>query len=214
MNNYITITTILFNKQRMWNMKKLLVALVALTTVSAFAGNSMVRLDGCFDGTCDSLDFDMMKDDADNANESQNLAINYAMAFAGNWGAGVKFMKGTETVDGDIAAGSEEDNYQTIGLAGYYNIHGAWDDSCFVALHYDMKTVSENDTTADTGWKDTVITLEYGHRFMLGSLMGMNWNWSPSVSYAMTKRAFDDDAKDDLNITHLTLNVANVAVTF
>lgn len=195
-------------------MKKLLVAILALTTVSAFAGNSMVRLDGCFDGQCDSLDFSQTSDSiestaADDDEKSQNLAINYAMSFAGNWGAGITYKQRSETVDGDVT--SVDDNYTTTGLSFYWNKDGSWDDSCFAALHYSMTQHKETDATGDDDHKDTDITLEYGHRYKLGSLMGVNWNWSPSVSYMMSTDSYEDD---DDKATALMLNVANVAVTW
>lgn len=202
-------------------MKKLLVAILALTTASAFAGNSMIRLDGCFDGTCDTLDFDMFSDDVEDSEAAtQNLALNYAMAFGGNWGAGLTYKSNTSTTDGDKAdptysAGETNyDNSNSIIISGYYNIDGAWDDSCFVGLHYGMTTVEDGDATDDSGWKATSITLEYGHRYKLGSLMGVNWNWAPSVSYDMTTATPNADDSDDIKTTNLTLNVANVAVTF
>ena len=42
-------------------MKKLFVAVLALTTATAFAGSGkhMVKLEGCDDGTCDALNFSM-----------------------------------------------------------------------------------------------------------------------------------------------------------
>ncbi len=198
-------------------MKKLLVAILALTTASAFAGNSMIRLDGCFDGTCDALDFQMDSEtvestDADDDTSNTTIALNYAMAFGGNWGAGLTYISKNKTTDGDVATVGDKSN--TIGLSGYYNIDGAWDDSCFVALHYNITTNDDNDTTDDSGNKQTDIVLEYGHRYKLGSLMGMNWNWSPSVTYTMGTTAYNNDDADDDKQTDLTLNVANVAVTF
>lgn len=193
-------------------MKKLLVALVALTTVSAFAGDSMVRLDGCFDGTCDTLDFDMASDDADAKSESQTIAFNYAMAFAGNYGAGLTFAQSTETTDGDVM--TVGDKYQTVGVSFYWNKDGSWSDSCFAALHYNMTTNDDTEATTDSGNKNTDIVLEYGHRFKVGSVMGLDWNWAPSVSYTMGTKVYNDDSKDDLKSTSLSLNVANVAVSF
>jgi len=193
-------------------MKKLLVALVALTTVSAFAGNSMVRLDGCFDGTCDTLDFDMASDDADAKSESQTIAFNYAMAFAGNYGAGLTFAQSTETTDGDVM--TVGDKSQTVGVSFYWNKDGSWSDSCFAALHYNMTSNDDTEATTDSGNKNTDIVLEYGHRFKIGSVMGLDWNWAPSVSYTMGTKVYNDDSKDDLKSTSLSLNVANVAVSF
>lgn len=202
-------------------MKKLLVAVLALTTMSAFAGNSMIKLDGCFDGTCDTLDFNMAGDDVEDAEaSSMNLALNYAMAFGGNYGAGITFAKSTKTTDGDMVVGNESDNAQTIGLSFYWNKDGSWDDSCFAAFHYNMVSWADADVTAggadseDSGTEATQIGLEFGHRYKLGSLMGVNWNWTPSVSYTMTASEGNADGSDTVNSTDLTINVANMAVTF
>lgn len=201
-------------------MKKLLVALLAITTASAFAGNSMVRLDGCFDGQCDNLDLRMAGDDVKNAEgKLQNIALNYAMAFAGNFGAGLTYKQNTKTSDGNksdpsyVFGQSSYNNSNEIVLSGYYNIHGGWDDSCFIGLHYGMVTVDDGDTTADSGWKQTNITLEYGHRFKVGSLAGLNFNWAPSVSYTMST-AKPNGSGDDIKGTDLMINAANIAVTF
>lgn len=211
-------------------MKKLLVALVAMTMVSAAMadGHSMIRLDGCFDGQCDNLNFNMDSDDAKDAElKSQNIALNYAIAFGGNWGAGITYKQMSSTRDGEVYEGSlgESDNYTTTGLSFYWNKDGSWSDSCFAALHYNMTsakdaTVDEDgvNLASDSGAFDrTDISIEYGHRFNLGSLMGVNWNWSPSVMYTMSTTEFDDDyttGEDTIKSTELTLNVANVAVAF
>lgn len=198
-------------------MKTLLVALVAMTMVSsAFAdhhGENMIKLNGCFDGQCDNLDFRMSGNDVEDAEEkTQNIAINYARSFAGNWGAGFTYKTMSETTDGDV--GSVGDKSNTIGLSGYWNKDGSWDNSCFAALHYDMVTNDDTEATKDSGNKQTVITLEYGHRYTLGMAMGVNFSWVPSVSYSMTKQTPNNDDNDDINSTDLRLNVANMAVTF
>jgi hypothetical protein len=197
-------------------MKKLLVAALALTTMSAFAGNSMVKMDGCFDGQCENLNFSMDSEtvestagDDDTAN--MTIAVNYAMAFAGNFGAGVTYVSKNKTTDGDV--GSVGDKMNMIGLSGYWNKDGSWDDSCFGALHYNMTTVDDSDAVTDSGNKMTDIVLEFGHRFKVGTLAGFNFNWVPSVTYTMSTTSYNSDADDDSS-TSLSLNMANVAATF
>jgi hypothetical protein len=199
-------------------MKKLLVGLLTLTTATGFAaGEHMIKLDGCADGTCDSLDFDMQSNDADSKVESQNIALNYAYSW-GTWGAGLTYKNSFSETDGE--AQDEGDRQQTVGVSFYWNKDGAWDNSCFAALHYDMTTYGDYDSdnngeeNDDTGADITVTTVEFGHRYTLGKMMGMNWNYVPSVSYAMTKKAPAASGSDDINTTNLTLNVANFAVTF
>ena len=211
-------------------MKKLLIALVALTmTASAFAhGHSMVKLNFCFDGTCDNLNLGMSNDDTKDAEvKTQNIALNYAMAFGGNFGAGLTYITSDKTTDGDVT--TVGDKYNTIGLSFYWNKDGSFSDSCFAALHYDMKTTddradkdnnNDGDTTdtgesgKDSGHKNTTITLEYGHRYNLGKLMGVNWNYSPSVTYAMDTKAPSADGADDVKTNTLAINAVNFAATF
>mgnify|MGYP000247643909 CR=1 FL=1 len=193
-------------------MKKLLVAVLALTTASAFAGNmNMIKLDGCFDGTCDTLDFDMNSDDVDGSEaEDMTIAFNYARSF-GKFGAGLTYVNKKNTKDGDVQAVGDKSN--TIGLSGYYNMHGQWDDSCFVGLHYSMTDNSDTDATTDSGNKVTTISLEYGHRFTIGAIKGHTFSWVPSVTYNMATQA-PNGSGDDVKTTTLSLNMANVALTF
>lgn len=201
-------------------MKNLLVGILALTTATAaFAdGHSMIKLDGCLDdGRCSNLDFNMGGDDTEDAEAAnQTIALNYARAFAGNYGAGITYVQASETADGDISDANQSDNFNTIGLSFYWNKDGSWSKSCFAALHHMTTTYSESDQTDTTG-NDvmTDISLEYGHRYALGSaMMGVTMNWVPSVSYHMTKTSKQDEDADDINSTELRLNVANFAATF
>jgi hypothetical protein len=196
-------------------MKKLLVAVVALSTVSAFAGKSMVRLDGCFDGQCDSLDFgsSTSKAGASGSKEvkKQTINLNYAYAFTDTFGAGLTYKSKNNTTGGDVMAAGDEAT--TTGISLYWNKDGMWSDSCFAALHYDMIDNKDSKGAKD-GSEGTNITLEYGHRYSLGNLMGVNWNWAPSATYAMgTSKGNASGSKDD-KTTALALNVANFAVSF
>ena len=202
-------------------MKKL-IALVAMTmTVSAFAdhhdgGMNMVRLDGCFDGRCDTLDFNMSTATDENndgaAEESnQTIALNYARSF-GAFGAGLTYVSVNNTTDGDIAAVG--DSSTTIGLSGYYNMAGHWANTSFFALHYHMTTNDDNDATDDSGNSQTDIILEYGHRVSLGNVWGLNVNWSPSVTYTMGTTVQNDDDLDDDTQTSLTIKAVNFAAVF
>ncbi len=198
-------------------MKKIIiVAIMATLSTAAFAQKSMIRLDDCFGGTCSNLDFDMGGNDKDAAEDSsQNLQLNYAMTVQGPWAVGFRFGKKTQQTDGkNVTAG---DSVDTIGLSVYWNKDGGFNDSCFAAFHYQTDTKEESDG-ADDALKDTHMTLEYGHRFTLGKLMGVNWNWSPSVSYRMTTASGDSATfngnGDDLKSTSLSINPVNFAVTF
>jgi hypothetical protein len=199
-------------------MKKILVAILALSTASAFAEGSMVKLDGCTtDGVCDGLNFTMNSEThentvADDDTSETSFGLNYAMAFAGNYGAGLTYVSKNKATDGDV--GAVGDKYNMIGLSFYWNKDGSWSDSCFAALHYNMLTVDDTTATTDSGNKNTDIVLEYGHRFKLGKMMGVNWNWVPSVAYTMGTTVYNNSAADDDKATNLTINVGNFAIAY
>ena len=177
-------------------MKKLLVVAVAvLVSASAFASKMMVELDGCVDGgRCSNLDFHMdsqgeSAEDAEDDVSGMDLAFNFNYLFTDNIGAGLTYKSMSNKTGGEVGAVGE-DNSTTIGLSGFYNLQGGWADSCWVALHYDMTTLAEPD--GGDGASVTDITLEYGHRFALGTAWGLNLNYAPSVGYRM--RTYQSDA--------------------
>jgi hypothetical protein len=106
---------------------------------------------------------------------------------------------------------SEGEDTQTIGLSGYYNLDGQVADTCYVGLHYNM-TSEETSGTSD-GSKTNDIVLEYGHRFSVGSAMGMHLTFAPSVSYTMGTTTYDNDA-EDLKETSLAWNFIKFDVLF
>ena len=184
-------------------MKKLLVAVLALTTASAFAGtDNMVRMYGWDGGDrAKSFDVSMTGDDAEEAGKSSNIALNYARAF-GQWQVGITYRTWsaatTGTADSD-ASGT------TMGLSGYYNLESDLGNTCYVALHYNMHSSGDGGYSFDGGHQAlgeddtaTSIVLEYGHRWTVGSGWGLNLAYAPSVTYTMTSYAWDaDDVQDD-----------------
>ena len=208
-------------------MKKLvLLAIVATFATSAFAQKGLVELQGCFDGTCDTLDFDMnndtadFNDDADADEESQNLALNYNHLFTDNFGAGIYYRQSSATVDGDIVADNGE-NLQTIGLNFFWNLDSGWMGK-YVALRYWMTTTEESDlesdgttdNTTDDSTDSNTIVLEYGHRVALGKALGVSFAWNPSVQYSMTTTSQGESGTDDREATNLTIQPVNFAVAF
>lgn len=164
-------------------MKKLLVAILALSTVSAFAQKHMVRFTD-FNGSTGfdsfNVDFSATKG-AENTKDAEssknNFNINYAYAVTSDIQVGVAYKNETMT-SGDAV---------TIGLSGYYNLEGKVNDTCYVAFHYDMKTEANDDASTTMG-------LEYGHRFALGSWKGLNLAYSPSINLSQTTSTQDEDS--------------------
>jgi hypothetical protein len=177
-------------------MKKLLVALLALSAVSAFAHNHegknlkhMVRFYDFNDaGVSGSFDvaFDTKTDangTKDNDTAGNNIALNYAYAINNNWQVGGTY-KNNNVGSGDTT---------TVGLSGYYNAGKSLDSTCYYGLHYDMKT----DKTTSNDIKTTTIGLEYGHRFHVGHVWGLHLTYSPSLVYSMSTTDYDNDAIDE-----------------
>ncbi|MAX67793.1 MAG: hypothetical protein QF441_02780 [Bacteriovoracaceae bacterium] len=185
-------------------MKKLLVAIMALSTASAFAGtDNMVRFYGWDGGDrTKSFDVSMTSDDADEAGKSQNIALNYARAF-GQWQVGITYRTVSGATTG--TANSDTDG-TTTGLSGYYNLESDLGNTCYFALHYNMHSTSDGGYDFDGGHKSlgeddtaTSIVLEYGHRWTVGSAWGMNLAYAPNVTYTMTSYDWDADASEDAN---------------
>jgi predicted porin len=195
-------------------MKKIIiVAILATLSVNAFAQKGMVKLDGCFDGQCSNLNFGMDDDDAAGVSASETETMSYALNYAhdfGKFGAGITYASSTKETDGKVAAAGDEST--TIVVSGYWNKAGHWNDSCFAAVHYSMGTTEASDGSND-GYETTTIGLEWGHRYTLGKLAKLNWNWVPSVSYNMSTKELDAGG-DDQETTEVVINVANFAVTF
>jgi hypothetical protein len=184
-------------------MKNLLVGLLALSSATAFAGSTnMVRFTNMTDAnTSRSFDvsFDTTKEangveDAESANN--HIALNYARAF-GQFQAGLTF-------DNKATAAGDD---QTIGLSGYYNMGADLLNTCYVAFHYDMMTANNDDKT-------NTMTLEYGHRWAVGSAWGLNLTFAPSVALSQAVTAYDADSKEDQTHTALAWNWAKFDVLF
>ena len=181
-------------------MKKLLVAVLALTTVSAFAQKSLITF-GSFGDAGNSGTFDVSNSTEDkNDTSTTNVMVNYTYAISDSFMAGVKV--------GNYAQGDTSvANYTTTGVQFYYNLDGTVNDTCYVGLHYTMKDM-------DTDDKTTTTALEYGHRFAVGSWKGFNLAFSPSISYSMATTDYDLASKDDLKETSLSWNWIKFDVLF
>lgn len=200
-------------------MKKLvLLAIVATFATSAFAQKGLVELQGCFDGTCDTLDLDMGTDkdndfnsDADDDEESQTIALNYNHLFTDNFGAGLVFIQRSDLEDGDVKSVSAA-NSNTTGINLFWNLSKGWMGN-YAALRYWMTSVEDTEGNKD-GFDQTDIVLEYGTRVALGKALGVSFAWNPSVSYTMTTRESNTSGADDNEITSLSITPVNFAVAF
>lgn len=188
-------------------MKKLLVGLLAITTASAALADghahNMVRFTNA-DNAANTRSFDVSFDTttADNGADgtdvaSNNLALNYARAF-GQWQAGLTYKSNSPENSGAST---------TIGLSGYYNMEEDLLNTCYFAFHYDMMTAANDDKT-------NTISLEYGHRWLVGSAWGMNLTFAPSVVLSQATTTYDNDALEDQVMTSVGWNWAKFDVLF
>jgi len=181
-------------------MKKLLVAVLALSTVSAFAQKSLITF-GTFGDAGNSSTFDVSNstsDDGTNETSTTNVAVNYTYAISDSFMAGVTL--------GNYAADDSATNFTTAGVQFYYNLDGTVNDTCYVGLHHKVMTYGNDDVT-------TATSLEYGHRFAIGSRKKFNLAFSPSIAYTMSTRDYDAD-QDDMVESSLSWNWIKFDVLF
>jgi len=200
-------------------MKNLLVALLALSAVSAFADNHsehmhegknlkhMVRFMGFNDsGVSNSFDLSFATaEKGDTELSSNSLALNYAYAINSNWQIGGKYMVNTSNFLTDTGAKNDTEN-TTYGISGYYNFGKSLDSTSYVGLHYDMMTNRAED-------ESTIISAEYGHRFHVGHVWGLHLTYAPSITFSQSTTEFDAGG-DDLEAQALAWNWIKFDVLF
>lgn len=191
----------------------LLCAVVALTSLTAFAQKSMVTLSGYETGDHQDRSLDFFNksgtEGSDRVNQS-NLALNYAYAITDTFQVGASFKKHKHEENGDVTSQGDQ---TTVGLQVIYNFAHKLTDTCYAALHYDMLN-SKEAGSADDAFKTNTLGLEYGHRFSLGTLMGLNFNYSPSATLAFAKTSPDASGADDSSTTVVSLNFVKFDLLF
>lgn len=182
-------------------MKKLLVAVLAMATVSAFAQKHMVRFSevGNHNGAGDfNLAFDNDKTGSTGVETSQtSIALNYAHTVAANWQVGLGFA---------YENGNTEKS-ESITVSGYYNFSTDLANAYYAGLHY---TFGKDRNSED---KISGLGLEGGKRFALGSWQGFNLTYAPNVTLAQAKTEFDAGGDDDESM-NLTWNFLKFDVLF
>jgi len=200
-------------------MKKIIAIAIASLSMNAMAaGKSMVTLSGYETGSNDngqnnrSLDFSSSTGNRDSANVSTtNLALNYAYAVTDSVQVGLNYKNFNKKTSGDVKEVGDKSN--TMGLQAIYNFDHKLTDTCYAAVHYDL-TKNEESQGNDKATKTNTWGFEYGHRFSLGNLWGMNVNYSPSATLAFAKTASDASGTDDVSTTNVSLNFVKFDVIF
>jgi hypothetical protein len=201
----------------MKTMKMFIAIAVALVSFGALAQNRhMVTLSGYEGGNRQDRSLDLYSSTGSNSTgtntKTRNIALNYAYALTDTWQIGASFKQFQELTRGDVAAAG--DKTTTYGLQVIYNFAHRLYDTSYLALHYDMLKADESDTTGNDGFKTNTWALEGGHRFSLGNLWGMNFNYAPSATLGFTKSTYDASNSDDTSTTALSLNFVKFDVLF
>lgn len=207
-------------------MKKIIYGLVAFISMSAFAQRSMVILEGYESGnaTDRSVDFSRSNGGTENS-KATNLALNYAFAITNAIQLGASFGSYESTDGGDVLESGNK--YRKLGLYAVYNFSQRLTDTTYLSVGYSVLDSEDSDAIYDTdgdGTEDTDLDdnfkvstweIRLGHRFSLGNLGGMNFNYSPSVDLTFNTLKFASDLESsNQSNTSLTLNIVKFDVLF
>ncbi len=202
-------------------MKKFIVLAVAALSMNAFAAKHMVSLYGYEGGNTTDRSLDFTNSAGGEYNtvndrvETRNLALNYAYAINDTYQVGAVYKNYNKQTNGDIGAAGDKST--TMGLYAIYNFAGQLSDTNYLALGYSVYNAEDSDAgaaTVEDDVKTNTWSVDFGHRFSMGTVWGMNFNYSPSASVQVSKTTHGDDAKDDLSSTSLTLNFVKFDVLF
>jgi hypothetical protein len=211
-------------------MKKIIIGLVGLISMSASAQRSMISLYGFNSGDTLDRSFQLVNAHGTSENLKQNdLAFNYAYAMTDMFQIGVQYKSHELKTGGDIAEFG--DKTSEIGVFGFYNLANRLTNTPYLYVGYTIAKTDDSDDLLDTdddGVGDTDYKIEgnegrwnigFGYRWSMGSLGGMNFNFSPSIDLEFAK--FETEAssagtkvKADSSTTAVTLNIVKFDVLF
>lgn len=200
-------------------MKKLLVAVMTLASVTAFANhNHLVTFDGdmlkhyanfvtgSIDGTNGGADTDY---------DGLSLEVNYAWKVHSNIFVGG--ILGFGQSERETGAAKTETDYLTYGVRAIYDFSTDHANSMYATFSYVIETEEAKNAagTTTTDDEDTHITLEFGKRFgNFTNLAGVNVTYAPSIAYRMTD--YDDKLPGATSTdgTEIRLNLVKFDVLF
>jgi hypothetical protein len=193
-------------------MKKLIIGIITLTSVSAFAQKHMVQLSGYEDGRGAELNrsLDLYNTSGGTThNTTTSIALNYAYAFTSALQLGAEFRSYNSEM-----SRKAEDKAMEYGVFGIWNFANRLTDTTYVGLKYLVGTRETRDEDGNKDADDDSMTLqaEVGHRFTLGDLWGMTYNWSPSFTLGMI--GVDPQKKGYATRVEFAFNVLKVDVLF
>lgn len=193
-------------------MKKLIALAIALVSFSALADNRhMVTLSGYETGNRQDRSLDLTNSTGGSAREvTRNIALNYAYGITDSFQIGFNY-KNYKHTEGGKTVTTDQSNH-TYGLQVIYNFAHRLYDTSYAAVHYDMQKFTETNGAGGDADKVNTWSFEAGHRFSLGNLWGMNFNYSPSATLGFAKTTADTG--NDSSFTNFTLNFVKFDVLF
>ncbi len=211
-------------------MKKIIYGLVALMSMGAYAQRSMISLYGFNTGNSLDRSFQFLNGHGTSSNLEQNdIAFNYAFAITEMFQLGVQYKSHELKTGGDIAEFG--DKTSEVGLFAIVNIANQLKNTPYIYAGYTMGNWDDSDELADTDGDD-ILDTEYdiertedrwnfgiGYRWSMGSLGGLNFNFSPSVDLEFAKFEAEfslagTKTKDKASTTAVTLNIVKFDVLF
>ncbi len=198
-------------------MKKLLVAVLALASVSAFANHkNLVSFDG--DTLSHFVRYAMGDRDARTSADASveytsfDFQVNYAWAVHSNvYVGGILGYSKTEidSTTAGVTTTSKEAEFN-YGVRAIYDLSTDHANSMYVSLAYVIN--SPKYTAPGASEDSTTTTLEFGKRYsMFTVLAGSNVTYSPSIAYNMVS---EDSGNDTDGGKDIVLNLVNFDVLF
>jgi hypothetical protein len=198
-------------------MKKILVAVLALASVSAFANHkNLVSFDG--DTLSHFAKYAMGDRDRKNSGSeveytALDFQVNYAWSVAPQLFVGGILGYSKTEIDSKPVSGATtttkeaEFNY---GVRAIYDLSTDHANAMYVSLSYVINSLKY---TAPNAKEDTTsTTVEFGRRYSMFSLLaGPNVTYSPSISYTMVG---EDDGHDTDGGSDIVLNLVKFDVLF
>ena len=178
-------------------------------SMSAFAQKSMITLEGFETGDQSDRSVNFSDSHGGPTNDKYtDIAFNYAYAITDFIQLGLSFRTHKETSGGDVAAAG--DKYSAYGVKAIYNFAGKLVDTNYMSLEYVKGSFSKSDFVYDTDGDNVgdsklndkfsvdSFHVQFGHRFSLGNIWNLNFNYSPAVELTFTKISFADSDLADI----------------
>lgn len=197
-------------------MKKIIAVAVLVLSMNALADHHqkhMVSFSGYESGNTETRSLDFTHSTGDNESNdnvfTRNIALNYAYAFTNSYQLGFTYKNFLKETNGVTSRGDES---STMGINLTYNFSQELADTNYLTIGYSAQVDEESDAGND-GQKTNIWNIVFGHRFSMGTVWGMNFNYSPSAEVAISSTSFDAN-QDDVATTAITLNFVKFDVLF